>query len=227
MRSLLIAQWHRVQPQAPVYAALAVTCITGALLLRDMAAFTASPLILSASIDTSVSTKTKIAQTSIDIAALAQQNLFGVAVAEQIIDPAKLAPTPINLKLTGIITSADSDASRCLIAEEAKPAQAYFVGDNLPGQIILRRVEATYVVLQRGELLEKLALHETKTQSPRPQKSALPVAAKTTGQSLPKIIVGNPSLAQPITAAIPRQTIHKELDERIAAIREAEISTRK
>jgi len=152
---------------------------------------------------------------SLDVAAISGLNLFGAIVSAPAIDPANLPATQLNLKLAGIFNNTHNEYSRALIAEEGKPAKPYFIGDSLPGDAKLRSIDNDFVIIQRGERLEKLPLHNSTIASTVPARHTV----------LPSIALANP---QPSSAPAPQlpasgvtaQTVYKGLEDRLAAIRQ-------
>lgn len=96
-----------------------------------------------------------------DIRRIAQWHLFG--------DIKKVAPKPIaqvteapdtrlNLKLRGLLASSDPEAARAIIADGKGVEEAYAVGQNLPGNAVLREIYADRVILEYRGRLEALRL---------------------------------------------------------------------
>ncbi|HEY3700463.1 MAG TPA: type II secretion system protein N [Spongiibacteraceae bacterium] len=148
-----------------------------------------------------------------DINAVRALNLFGHVAVPPPIDPANLPATPLNLKLAGIFESTLAEESRALIADAGKPAKTYFTGDSLPGSAILNRIGSDYVVIQRGDRLEKLPLHSPSIATAAPVRHGAALA------TLASVMSPAPAPITP-TNMVPVQTVYKELESRLAAIRQ-------
>lgn len=147
-------------------------------------------------------------------------HLFGKPPAPAVVDPANLPSTELNLKIAGIFSSTQSSRSRAVIAENGKPAATYSVGDKISDQATIHDIAGDFVVIQRGERLEKLQLHKSSAAQSlqlRRIKSAIPTAdqsplhATTTETS-------SATMGTPDSHMTP-QDYYRQVDARIAEIR--------
>jgi general secretion pathway protein C len=95
-----------------------------------------------------------------DIARISQWHLFGDAkkVVAKPVDKITEAPdTRLNLKLLGVLAS-NSTTARAIIADGKGVEDAYAVGENLPGDAVLREIYADRVILEYRGRMETLRL---------------------------------------------------------------------
>ena len=86
---------------------------------------------------------------------LSDLHLFGVYNANL----ADLPTTQLPLLLEGTVMIVDNPAqSRALITESNEPATVYQIGDTVPGNATIERIEKHYVILNDNGALTKLAL---------------------------------------------------------------------
>lgn len=84
---------------------------------------------------------------------LADLHLFGAYSA------IALPVTDLQLTLEGTIVVIDSPLrSQALISSPGQPAEVYHVGESLPGNATVTRIDKDYVVLNDNGALQKLAL---------------------------------------------------------------------
>lgn len=69
---------------------------------------------------------------------------------------AELPQTQLELVLVGTFTDSDTNKNSALIAENGKPSMLYYVGDELPGSVMLRDIKPESVALEREGKLEAL-----------------------------------------------------------------------
>ena len=92
---------------------------------------------------------------------LAQWHLFGETpkAAPPPINRVTEAPdTRLNLKLLGVLASANPSGARAIISDGKGQEDAYAIGENLPGNAVLREIYADRVILEHRGRLETLRL---------------------------------------------------------------------
>ncbi len=110
-------------------------------------------------------------------ARIVNAHLFGVVQSRpQIVQPASVPETRLNLTLRGVL-AAPGEQAIALIASGSGPESVYQVGDRLPGGAVLKEVLPDRVVLERNGQLETLKLPRAKTtgfntNEPAPRASA-------------------------------------------------------
>jgi len=97
---------------------------------------------------------------AIDIGAIVNAHLFGVAGAPAAgeTDPNAVAATQMNLVLVGTIAQSDPQLGYAIIGESAAAAKVYAVGKTITGGTKLHSVYPDRVILDRGGKLEALLL---------------------------------------------------------------------
>ncbi len=132
----------------------------------------------------------------LDVQAIADAHLFGVASAEapppvrESLDD--LEETRLNLSLKGTIAAADATQSIAIIADTRNEEKVYAIDDVVVPGATLHAVYADRVVLNRSGALEVLKLPQDFPTSSQPVRRATPVATRTTET--------NPSIQEAITA---------------------------
>lgn len=132
----------------------------------------------------------------LDVQAIADAHLFGVASAEAP-PPVResledLEETRLNLSLKGTIAAADAAQSIAIIADTRNEEKVYAIDDVVVPGATLHAVYADRVVLNRSGALEVLKLPQDFPTSAQTVRRATPVATRTTET--------NPSLQEAITA---------------------------
>ena len=132
----------------------------------------------------------------LDVQAIADAHLFGVASAEAP-PPVResledLEETRLNLSLKGTIAAADAAQSIAIIADTRNEEKVYAIDDVVVPGATLHAVYADRVVLNRSGALEVLKLPQDFPTSAQPVRRATPVATRTTET--------NPSIQEAITA---------------------------
>ena len=94
----------------------------------------------------------------IDVQAIANAHLFGVARSEVAVDPANAPQTQMNLILAGTWAAEIPAQGYAFIGESANTAKMFGVGKVVRGSTRLHAVYADRVVLDTGGKLETLAL---------------------------------------------------------------------
>ncbi|HEU5443071.1 MAG TPA: type II secretion system protein GspC [Steroidobacteraceae bacterium] len=113
----------------------------------------------------------------VDIAAITNTHLFGIAPAAAGAGNAANAPqTSMPLVLTGVIAANDPRDGLAILGPSVAATKVYAVGDNIPGGARLHAVLSDHVLLERNGQLETLALpHQLAGSAPPPNMSAAPV----------------------------------------------------
>ena len=94
----------------------------------------------------------------VNVAAIANNHLFGNAQAQPQSDAANAPQTSIPLVLTGIIAADDPRNGLAILGESAASAKVFAVGDTVPGGVKLHSVMSDKVILDRNGTLESLML---------------------------------------------------------------------
>lgn len=95
---------------------------------------------------------------TIDLQAIMNAHLFGVAGAVGSSDPNAVAATQMNLVLVGTIAETDPEQGYAIIGESPSTAKVYSVGKTITGGTKLHAVYPDRVILDRGGRLEALML---------------------------------------------------------------------
>lgn len=95
---------------------------------------------------------------AIDVQAIVNAHLFGVAGAVGGNDPNSVAATQMNLVLVGTIAETDPEKGYAIIGESPPTAKVYSVGKTISGGTKLHAVYPDRVILDRGGRLEALML---------------------------------------------------------------------
>lgn len=110
----------------------------------------------------------------VDINAIVNAHPFGFSpvVAKQ--DESTARATTLPLVLTGIIAANDPQYGLAILGQSAQTTKVYPVGDNVPGGAKLHAVYPDHVVIDRGGVLETLALpRNVSANVPPPTTAAL------------------------------------------------------
>jgi general secretion pathway protein C len=144
----------------------------------------------------------------IDIPAIVNAHLFGIAAAPESSDPSAAPATQMSLVLVGTIAQTDPAKGFAIIGESAPAAKLYAVGKTVTGGTKLHSVYAEYVLLDRGGTLEKLMLPK-KFQGgggrPPAPLAALPVrsAQPMLGDQIRQLATQNPGVITEIIRPQP------------------------
>jgi general secretion pathway protein C len=95
---------------------------------------------------------------SVDVPAIVNAHLFGVAQAETAQNPENAPPSQANLVLTAVFAAADPAKGMAIIGESAQNADVYAVGAAVRPGVRLHQVYFDRVILDRNGQLETLAL---------------------------------------------------------------------
>jgi general secretion pathway protein C len=114
----------------------------------------------------------------IDIAAITNSHLFGVAPAPAAGNGANAPQTSMPLVLTGVIAANDPRDGLAILGPSVAATKVYAVGDNIPGGARLHAVLTDHVLLERDGRLESLALpRQLAGNAPPPSLAAAPTEA--------------------------------------------------
>ena len=94
----------------------------------------------------------------VDIAAITNSHLFGVAPLPTGGNAANAPQTSMPLVLTGVIAANDPQDGLAILGPSVAATKVYAVGDNIPGGARLHAVFSDHVLLERNGGLEALAL---------------------------------------------------------------------
>lgn len=94
----------------------------------------------------------------VNVAAIANNHLFGNAQVQARQDPNNVQPTSVPLVLTGIIAADKPENGLAILGENATSAKVFAVGDTVPGGVKLHQVLGDRVILDRNGQLESLML---------------------------------------------------------------------
>jgi general secretion pathway protein C len=113
----------------------------------------------------------------VDIAAITNTHLFGIAPAVGGDGNGANAPqTNMPLVLTGVIAANDPRDGLAILGPSVAATRVYAVGDNIPGGARLHAVLSDHVLLDRGGVIEALALpRQLAGNAPPPNMSAAPI----------------------------------------------------
>jgi general secretion pathway protein C len=134
---------------------------------------------------------------AIDVNAIVNAHLFGVAGAPDpaSTDPSAVAATQMNLVLVGTIAHSDPQRGYAIIGDSAATAKVYAVGKTITGGTKLHAVYADRAILDRGGKLEALLLPK-KFDGGGLVAAPLPAAAAEgppLGQRLQELAAQNPA----------------------------------
>jgi general secretion pathway protein C len=131
----------------------------------------------------------------LDIAAITNTHLFGIAPAAAGTGNAANAPqTNMPLVLTGVIAANDPRDGLAILGPSVAATKVYAVGDNIPGGASLHAVLSDHVLLERDGRLEALALpHQLAGSAPPPNMSAAPTEPPVV-QRMRELVSRNPGI---------------------------------
>jgi general secretion pathway protein C len=130
----------------------------------------------------------------VNIASITSANLFGVApVVAQVQKDGDARPTTMQLVLTGIIAADDPQTGLAILGQTPANAKVFAVGDTVPGQAKLHAVYTDKVIIDRGGVLETLALPKQVAPGAPPPRMAL-ATEEPVADRMRKLITEQPSL---------------------------------
>jgi general secretion pathway protein C len=133
---------------------------------------------------------------AIDVGAIANAHLFGVAGAVDAgsSDPNAVAATQMALVLVGTIAHSDPARGYAIVGDSAASAKVYAVGKTITGGTKLHAVYADRVILDRGGKLEALLLPKKYMGGGTVAAAPLPQAGgPNLGQRLQELAAQNPA----------------------------------
>ncbi len=105
-----------------------------------------------------IAAASRIRRSTVDIAAITNTHLFGVAPTPVEGNGTNAPQTSMPLVLTGVIAANDPRDGLAILGPSAAATKVYAVGDNIPGGARLHAVYSDHVLLERNGQLEALAL---------------------------------------------------------------------
>jgi general secretion pathway protein C len=132
---------------------------------------------------------------AIDIPAIVNAHLFGVAGASGPgeADPTAVATTQMNLVLVGTIAEADPQKGYAIVGDSPATARVYSVGKTITGGTKLHSVYPDRVILDRGGKLEALLLPKKFTGGGMSASRPPPPPDANLGQRLQDLAAQNPA----------------------------------
>jgi len=173
---------------------------------------------------------------------IAGQHLFGDVEEPPAVDPVKVKQpereTKLNLKLAGVFAYEPQIRAIAIMSADNKPEEAYLVGDKIIGNVTLKAVFATHVIIDNNGKDEKVKLPENSTPistrrpvtqrtrnnaSNQQANSGQPLELPTTPGALRDTLARNPAMLGRIVAAEPYQENGKLRGYRITPKQNPEI----
>ncbi len=131
---------------------------------------------------------------AVNVFAIANAHLLGTAPVAQSTGEAVGGPTSLPLVLTGVIASNDPQYGLAILGQSAQSTKVYPVGDNVPGGAKLHAVYPDHVVIDRGGVLETLALPRNAAPGAPPPTTAALNTESPIADRMRKIINEQPGL---------------------------------
>ena len=157
-------------PRVATWALALALGIQAAMILTDLAGAdrAPSPAVIAAA--------SRVQRAPVDIAAITNSHLFGVAPTPAGAGDANAPQTNMPLVLTGVIAANDPRDGLAILGPNVATTKVYAVGDNIPGGARLHAVLSDHVLLERDGRIEALALpHQLAGgNAPPPSISAAP-----------------------------------------------------
>ncbi|HTN34010.1 MAG TPA: type II secretion system protein N [Marinobacter sp.] len=171
-------------------------------------------------VDASVSAEGRAfpAEVKVPSVSLASIDLFGspsLTENNQVVDTENLPETNLRLYLRGVMAAEGEFPGSALIEDSKNKTEAYLVGNELPGNAILRSVFPNRVIIDRQGKLENLFFPESD------DRSGVSFAAES--ESIPEPqIVSEPSsvLPTPAPATPGEEGRREEIRKRLEQLRE-------
>ena len=69
--------------------------------------------------------------------------------------------TRLDLELKGVFIAEEETMSTAIVSRKGKPGELFYVGNRLPGNVILAAVHDDHVLIRRGSRVEKLAFTDS------------------------------------------------------------------
>jgi general secretion pathway protein C len=158
-------------PQLTVWALAAALGVQAAVIVTHLAGSGASQRPGSAAV------AANRGRPPLNLAALSNGHLFGVAPAPAAVDDANAPQTNMPLVLTGIFAAQDPKNGLAIIGTSATNAKVYPVGERVPGNARVHAVYSDRVLLERNGAIEALMLpHKFSGIGPVPMPAPGPTA---------------------------------------------------
>ena len=158
-------------PRVATWALALALGIQAAMILTDLAGAdrAPSPAVIAAA--------SRVQRAPVDIAAITNSHLFGVAPTPAGAGDANAPQTNMPLVLTGVIAANDPRDGLAILGPNVATTKVYAVGDNIPGGARLHAVLSDHVLLERDGRIEALALPRQLAggNAPPPSISAAPI----------------------------------------------------
>jgi general secretion pathway protein C len=177
-------------PRVATWALALALGVQAAMILTDLAGVdrAPSPGVMAAA--------SRVRRSPVDIAAITNTHLFGVAPASAGTGDANAPQTNMPLVLTGVIAANDPRDGLAILGPSAAATKVYAVGDGIPGGARLHAVLTDRVLLERDGRVEALALpRETSgagLSAPPPSISAAPTQPAL--QRMRELVTRNPGI---------------------------------
>jgi general secretion pathway protein C len=164
---------NRLLPSLRFFLNLALAALLGYTLVQTAFSFNATPQPPTQPlpvVNTTSTLSNAVPVDRINIAPILAAQLFGAppAVTAPPPVPVTLPETRLNFKLQGIYYTAEQEDARAIINTGNTPAKTYKVGDNLPNNVTLHKIESHSVILQRNGQYETLRLIGTQPNDKNP-----------------------------------------------------------
>ncbi|MEX0735295.1 MAG: type II secretion system protein GspC [Steroidobacteraceae bacterium] len=195
----IVAPWRRPAGGAPAGLAGAAPSLVSFVLIVVLAAQLAALLwraLGSSDTDSaSAPVAASAAEPAVDMAAIVNAHLFGVAASSG--DPSMAPATAANLTLAGTLAGLQPEQGWAIIGASGQAARVYATGAQVPGGAKLFAVYPDRVILDRGGTRESLMLPRMSSAGGGPLPAAnLPGAAApaaSLADSVRQLLVQNPS----------------------------------
>jgi general secretion pathway protein C len=139
-------------PRLATWALALALGVQAAMILTDLAGVDRAPS------PGAIAAASRVQRPTVDIAAITNTHLFGVAPTAAGAGDANAPQTRMPLVLTGVIAANDPRGGLAILGPSVSATQVYAVGDNIPGGARLHAVLADHVLLERDGRIEALAL---------------------------------------------------------------------
>src|SRR5579883_986701 len=172
-----------------------------------------------------IAAASRIRRSTVDIAAITNTHLFGVAPTPVEGNGTNAPQTSMPLVLTGVIAANDPRDGLAILGPSIEATKVYAVGDNIPGGARLHAVFTDHVLLDRDGSLEALALpHQLAGNAPPPSLSAAPMQAPV--ERMRELVSRNPGIIGDIMRPEPVFAGGKQQGFRVYPGRDAQMFIR-
>jgi general secretion pathway protein C len=171
--------------------------IQAAMILTDLAGADRAPspgVIAAAS---------RVQRAPVDIAAITNTHLFGVAPTPAGAGDASAPQTNMPLVLTGVIAANDPRDGLAILGPSVTATKVYAVGDNIPGGARLHGVLSDHVLLERDGRIEALALPHQLAGSSAPPPSISAAPTQPALERMRELVSRNPGIVGDIMRPEP------------------------